>query len=426
MYVVDMDKSWWQTPFLFHKRVIRTTQEIALLRRYGIRQVSIDPTRGIDVEDPLPPAASKPEVERQRDEGAHGVSYPSEDTQNGPPPTCESQEPPVYAPDPPNNDKPHIQHSLSNELPLARAVRTEALAAVQSVFEGVKTGAPIDSPAIKAVVGGLLDSIMRRPEASLMLTQMRQFDADLLAHAVDVCVVSLVVGKEQNLTTTQLKSLGVGALLHDIGKMRLPRNLLHKPQVSSERERALLQEHPTLGAAILARSEDIPEESRRIVVEHHEYADGSGYPAGRTLADLSPLSQVVSIVDAYDAMVSGRAGQPVLCPTYALRQLYQLGKARQFDSTWVERVIRSLGVYPVGTLVELNTGEKGVVIAINSAETLRPTVRLLEDSDHRPYPEAMVIDLAAPGTGETERMIVRALEPPAAKIHLTHYFEERS
>lgn len=452
MYLMGMDKSWWQTPFFFHRRLIRRPQEITLLKQLGVREVTIDPARGDDVAPP--PPAQPPKPHRQEATAPEGALPPLP----GDPSELDRQALAAYLRNPayfphkrdllrfarhhhvPVNDRTPSEETvrlclqrlhdipkgevtlraLTAELPTARAVRAASLANAQAIFEGVKTGARIDSPVVWKTVKDLLDSILRCHEASLLLSQMRQFDGDLFTHVVDVCVLSLVIGKEQRLDRQQLAVLGTGALLHDVGQMRLPHNLVHKPGLYTERERRLMQAHAQLGAVLLSQAEDIAAESRRIVAEHHERADGSGYPAGLTGAHLSALSQVVGIVDIYDTMLSSRGGRPPLPPTQALKQLYQLGITGQFDQEWVERIIRSLTVYPVGALVELNTGEWGVVIATTPADALRPIVKLIRDSAHRLYAEFRMLDLST----VPDRVILRVLDPAREGIRLTDSLEE--
>jgi putative nucleotidyltransferase with HDIG domain len=256
-----------------------------------------------------------------------------------------------------------------------------------------------------------------------MLTQMRQFDASLFTHAVDTCVISLVVGKEQGLDTEHLAMLGMGALLHDIGQMRLPRNLLRKADVYAGQDQKLLQKHPELGATLLSQSTQIPAKVGRIVAEHHERIDGSGYPAGLSSTGLSLFGQIVGLANAYTDLLSGRGGRAPLPSAQTLRQLYQFGTAGQFDLALVERIVRSLGIYPVGTLVELNTKERGVVIAANPADALRPTVKLLWNSVGSPAAEPLILDLSTPTADEPERAILRTLDAAREEMNLTICFE---
>jgi HD-GYP domain-containing protein (c-di-GMP phosphodiesterase class II) len=377
MYVVRLDKPWPEYPRLVNIHHITSPEDIALLREHGVRYVIIDPTLGRDVTE-------KPQEEVD----------------------------------------PQGLHALARELAVARAVRREAMTALQSIFEGVKSGAPIKNVEVKKTVHTLMDTILRRYDPLLSLIHMQRHDADMFAHAVNVCAFALVVGKNQGYDKVKLEQLGIGALLHDVGELRLPRNLLQKPGVYTEQERRLVQQHPRLGVNILSQSDDVHQESLRIVLEHHERIDGSGYPAGLKGLEISPLSEIVGIVDIYDAMLSSREGRPPLPPAQAVKQLFQDSLKGHLDRRWVERVIRCLGIYPVGSLVELSTGERGIVTATNPTDALRPSVRLISDAAQQPYSTPQVVDLAAPREHEPERTILRALDPAKENLGVAAYLEE--
>jgi HD-GYP domain-containing protein (c-di-GMP phosphodiesterase class II) len=267
----------------------------------------------------------------------------------------------------------------------------------------------LNSPRARQTVNDLLGSVTRSPEASLLLTQMRRFQNDLFTHAVNVCVLSLVVGTLEGLGDG-VAELGLGALLHDIGQVRLPRNLIRKTDGFTDQERRLLEQHPALGAAILEQAKDIPVTVRQIAMEHHERLNGTGYPLQRRGSDISLLSRLVAITDVYDAMITGRCGV-IQRPIDVLRQLYLDANAGAFDRDLVEKVIRALGVYPVGSLVELNTGERGIVLAANRTDTLKPTIRLVLSRDGLPLSRGPIVSLAEEESVARGRQIRRTLDP---------------
>jgi HD-GYP domain-containing protein (c-di-GMP phosphodiesterase class II) len=411
MYVVGLDKSWWQTPFLSHKWMVRGTNDIAKLRAAGVNAVDIDPTQGDDVEVTVPAVTESLAIASDEMAPA-GRLEPSTSRE-----TLPASSPAALQP---------FLADLTEEMPAARAARIEALAILEGIFEGMKIGKPIDSPAIKHAVSGLLVTILHRPEASFVLTQMQRFEADLLTHSIDVCVLSLVIGKQQSLPQEQLEILGVGAMLHDLGKTRLPRNLLRKSSGYSPQAQKLLNEHPRLGVSLLSHSKDLESEVLRIIVEHHEYADGSGFPEGRTAADLSPLSQLVSIVNLYDGFVSGYSGHVAHLPTQALRRLYKMGQTGQLLSEHVAWTIRTLGVYPMGAVVEFNTGERGLVVATKTDESLKPTVYVVCDAKGQLLTEPRLVNLLAPAADEPVRMITRPLEAKAVPFSLSDYLQDET
>ena len=379
MYVVNLDRAWPPHSTIGERRRIANSEDIALFNACGVHWVTIDPALSKNV-------------------GAGAQTVPS------PPPV------------------PVALDALTKELDRARTVRAEAMTTMQSIFEGVKTGTPICIESVKQTVHTLMDSVLRHHDALLYLSHLRQFDADVCTHAVDVCVFALVIGTHQGFSCAQLECLGIGALLHDVGKMRLPRNLLRKPGAYTEQEWSLMQQHPRLGLAILMHTDGIHDDSRRIVVEHHERINGSGYPAKLKGDMIAPGSEIVGIADAYDAMLSSCGRRPPLLPAQAIKELYQGGLKGEFALGWVERVVRCLGVYPVGSWVELNTGERGIVTEVNPINALRPSVKLIWDATHQRYPTPLLVSLAAPTAGP-QRTIVCTVDPIQDDVDVRPYLE---
>jgi HD-GYP domain-containing protein (c-di-GMP phosphodiesterase class II) len=398
MYIVGLDQSWLQSPFLFHRRRIGRYEEIARLKAYGIRRVTIDPTRGLDLVETLP----RPAEGLGEDKGGEG-----RERDNLLPHPC---------------GQPRV--SPLPDLALARTVHAEAMTAVQSLFEGTKTGAPLNSAAAQEVVYRLMETVLSQHEALAGLIHMRQFEANLYAHVINVCIFALMLGAMQDLDKTVLACLGVGALLHDVGQVHLPRNLVRKPSLYTAQEQRLMQAHPHLGVTMLSQIPHMPEDACRIVAEHHERLDGSGYPQGLRGAALSPLSQIVAIADVYETMLGTREGRPPLLPAQAIKELYQQGRAQQLDLRLVEKMIRCLGIYPVGSLIELNTGERGIVVAVNPRKALQPVVHILWDQTHQCYATPVTVDLAAPGADTPIRTIRDVLEPAAEGYDIATYFAE--
>ena len=403
MYVVGLDRSWFKTPFLFHRRVIKDAEDIELFKRHGIREVVIETAHGADHQPPLHPKRDEPTGTWPPQVAEPPAVAKESALKNGARTRAPTLAEKVFRP-------------LTRELKVARTIRDEALTAARRIFDGVGSGAPVHSPAARKVVANLLSSITRSPEANLLLAQMRRFENDLMVHAVNVCVFTLVVATLERLDDDPT-ALGMGAMLHDVGKTRLPRNLILKPAGYTDQERRLMERHPTLGATILRQSENISELAQRIAIEHHERIDGSGYPCGLGGAEIALASQLVTVTDLYDNMLSGRC-KPPLQPIEALRELYLQSNTGALDGGLVERVIHCLGVYPVGSLVELNTGERGIVIAPNRADSLKPTLRIVSSADGAAEPNGPVVDLAESHSDFMERRIFRALDPAKEQFDL--------
>jgi len=379
MHISGMDQSWFKTPFLRHKWTIKREDEIALLRSYGIQEVQIDTDKGCDLVEA---------TEVQHTSNDHDASLDTPST------------PPGFGSGPNPED-----------IESARILRAEAISRLDVFFRQMESPSPQHLQEVRSVVSTLLDGILEHQAAMVSLIQMRRFDPNLASHGVDTGVLAMAIGQEHHCEPPQLKLVGLAALLHDIGQLRLPLNLIRKVQIFTPQEHKLMQAHCEMGVAILNQFPDIPDESKRMVMEHHERLDGSGYPKGLRGNQISELTQILSIADTYDAQISGRCSFPPVPPARALSELYRAAVEGQYHPYLVQRLIQLLGVYPIGTLVRLNTGEQAVVVWVHSHSRLTPTIKLLKDPSGQPYAEQEIIDLAAQRNNTPPRSIEKALDP---------------
>jgi HD-GYP domain-containing protein (c-di-GMP phosphodiesterase class II) len=398
MHVVGLDLPWLKSPFWIHRGSVKSHAVILELKESGVQEVTIDPEHGLDVEEPVTAEDVGGDGEKTPESNAHG-SNPEKSLESA-----------VGS---------GVEHGFDlgvfeQELRLAQEVRSKAISAIRGVFEGIKSGVVLDMSPLREVTETVFDCLKEREGcvlADLQLQRMMQFDASLFSHSVDVCVLALVVGHHSQMTDCQLQDLAIGALLHDVGQLRLPRNLLSKNGKFNQEERNLYLTHPKLGASILSKAEDVSEASRRVVLEHHEHVDGSGYPWGRKGNTISSLAQLVGLVDRYDALVRKRGGRPPLPPALAVRRLYQLGIDGEFAMEWVEKLVECLGLYPVGSLVELSTGDRGWVISVNQADHMLPTVKLVWNASREKLPIPRVLDLSKCLSENAPVRVLRILNP---------------
>ena len=379
MYITGMDQSWFKTPFLRHKWTIKREDEIALLRSYGIQEVQIDTEKGCDL-------AGTTDIQHTSNDHDVSLEAPSTSPGLGPGPNPE-------------------------DIKSARLLRAEAISTLDLFFRQMEAPSPPHLQEIRNVVSTLLDGILEHQAAMVSLIQMRRFDPNLASHGVDTGVLAMAIGQEHGCDPPQLKLVGLAALIHDIGQLRLPLNLIRKVQLFTRQEHKLMQAHCEMGMAILNKFPDIPNESKGMVLEHHERLDGSGYPKGLRGNEISELTQILSIADTYDAQISGRCSFPPVPPARALSELYRAAVDGQYHLYLVQRLIQLLGVYPIGSLVRLNTGEQAVVVWVHSHSRLTPTIKLLKDSSGHPYPEQEIIDLFAQGAQTPRRSIEKVLDP---------------
>jgi len=385
MFIVEMDVPWYRTPFLFHKRLITDRQTIELMKQYGIRLVTIDTSKGSD----LPSATTQPSV--------HNESA-------GP-------------------EKPQTQQATErthSDYP-AVVIYAQAQEAVERIFDDLERGVPPTPEATKAIVSNVLDQVLNDRAAiatQVAIQKIKQFDRSLTTHALDTCILSLIVAVESELDQPLQELVGMGALLHDAGYVRLPRNLVRKRDECTGQDKTLLEQHCKLGVTLLSEHPGMHEDVLRIVREHHERSDQSGFPAGLGQDQISRLAQIVGIVDFYDGMVSRRGARPAMMPHDAVRQLFLAGERGQFEKTLVEVMIRSIGVYPVGSLVRLNTGEQAVVVGANPQQRLKPLVKVTTDPQGGSYATPIEIDLAAPSSDHTVRSVLRVLDPVRERVNI--------
>ncbi|QPD04852.1 MAG: putative Metal-dependent phosphohydrolase [Candidatus Nitrospira kreftii] len=390
MFVVEMDVPWYRTPFLFHKRQINDLHTIELMKQHGIRMVTIDTSKGAD----LPSTTTQPSA------------------------NVESVTSNVSLPEEPNTQQ-IIEHAHGDQPALI--IYAQAQEAVERIFDDLERGVPPTPEATKAIVSNVLNQVLNDRAAiaiQVAVQKIKQFDRSLTTHALDACILSLIVAIESELDRPLQELVGMGALLHDAGYVRLPRNLVRKRDQCTGQDKTLLEQHCKLGVTLLSERPGMHEDVLRIVREHHERADKSGFPAGLDHDQISRLAQIVGIVDFYDGMVSRRGARPAMIPHDAVRQLFLAGERGQFEKTLVEVMIRSIGVYPVGSLVRLNTGEQAVVVGANPQQRLKPLVKVTTDPQGGSYATPIEIDLAAPSSDHTVRSVLRVLDPVRERVNI--------
>lgn len=395
MFIAGLDQPWYRTPFLLHKWLVSNPDDIVQLKRHGIQIVTIDTERGLDV-GAAPVAA--PEATPPEAETPSASADTMETASNG-----------------------HPSHAEA-----AAATYREAMQAVERVFTDIEAGQPPKITTLKPVVSKLLQQILEQPEAMMIqfcLDKMRRFDGTLANHGMDVCVLTLILAVENSCTESEMEALGLGALLHDIGFVRLPRNVYRKTSALTEQEQVLMRQHPQLAATVLSKIDSLPGAVADIIAQHHEFQDGSGYPKIVKPGALSPLAQLMALADTYDDLVTSRYGRAPLLPHDAIRQLFVLGAKGRYDKNLVEVAIKMLGVYPLGSLIKLNTNECAVVIGLNHEDRLRPRVRIIRGPDGEIQSPPIDSDLQNQATDQPARTILRALDPKQEQIDLPQYLD---
>jgi len=404
MYVHTLDRDWMGTPFLFQGFEITTDEELAQLREL-CKHVEIE----LDAAEVLPLA---PELLRASDDGVAKVV----DTL-----ARAAADPIALAATVPAADKIELRTELSQATEVMGTARTVVL----SVFDQLRDGGGLEATAIESVVESMVQSVFRNRDAMGWLARMRSKDDYLYTHSLSTSVWALTFGRHLGLDRDAMKVLGTGAMLLDVGKTRMPAHLLRKPEALTPTEWKLLRLHARYGAQLLRADESIDKRVIEMVESHHERFDGSGYGNGLKGEDIPFLARIAGIVDAYDAMISERAYAKPKTAYQAVRELSALA-GTAFQPELVELFIQSVGVFPAGTLVELNTGEVGVVTAQNRYRRLKPAIMLILDADKQVREDFAQIDLySCPANADPNNpglWITTGLDQNAYGIDPAEYF----
>lgn len=247
---------------------------------------------------------------------------------------------------------------------------------------------------LKSAVDMVVSELMRNPRAILNLNDIRTADEYTLGHSVNVCILSVLLGSQAGLNAAQLHELGLGALMHDIGKIAIPTEVLNKPGALTPEEFALMREHTTLGWEILSTQQEISYTSSAMALQHHERWSGGGYPRGIKGTAIHQFSRICAVVDCYDAMTADRVYRKGFTPERALKSLNEISRDF-FEPELLQLFCESVAPYPVGSLVEITDGYQAVVTAVERGKTTRPHVRVVIDPEGRPLAQPFAVDLFA-------------------------------
>lgn len=246
---------------------------------------------------------------------------------------------------------------------------------------------------IKQILSMMIDDLSKHKDAMIMLTTMQITDHYLFQHSMNVCIYSSLLGYASGYSRDELMTLGMGALLHDIGKTKVDLTALKKPGRLSQEEFEEIKRHAMLGYQILKEEPNIPLLSAHCALQHHERLDGSGYPRGLVGNDIHDYARWIGLVDAYDAMTTHRVYRQAMLPHQVMEILYSEAGTK-FDQEKIELFRDKIAIYPLGVTVTLNTGEKGVVVDLNASCPHRPIVRVLQNENNEDLAEPYEVDLS--------------------------------
>jgi len=310
----------------------------------------------------------------------------------------------------------------------AKRTYAQGVAVTRDVMNSVRLGQHANIKKIKRVVQSIVDQILNEETSLIGLTTIRDYDDYTFTHSVNVCIFSVALGRKLGLSRLQLYDLGMAALFHDLGKSRIPVEVLNKPEMMTDDDWKIIASHPWLGVLALFQlreQQEHPYRSMVVAYEHHMKHDLAGYPRSQRTKSISMFSKIVAVADGFDAATSRRAYQNEPMNAAAVLQEMRDNPRRGMDPVVVKAFVNLLGIYPVGTLVVLDTFELGLVHAVNPADGLlaRPIIRLVsDDRGNLAYPGEL-FDLATPGpNGGFQRTIIKTADPERYGIRVGDYF----
>jgi putative nucleotidyltransferase with HDIG domain len=391
MMIEQLDRSWLDTPFFRHKMMITTSEQIAQLKACGVRTLVVNLEAG--------EIANTPEV--ASDIATDPVLTAAEET---------ALVPPVVP--------------FEDELTAARRVYQAAKTIVRNAMHDTRLGRAINMDEVNRVVSEMTESVFRNPDALTSLSRLKQFDEYTFFHSVNTSILVMSLGRNLGFDRGTLHQVGVGTLLHDIGKTKVPLEILNKPGRFEPHEMEIMKQHVLRGVEVLTSTTGLGDSYVRPALEHHERVDGTGYPHRRVRAELSQFGLMAAVVDIYDAITSDRCYHKGRVAHEALQFLYRLSLEGHLDATLVQRFIQVVGVYPVGSVVELNTGETAIVKQIHHHAPLAPVVLLVKTAGNASLSKPHELDLC----GQIEiphRSITTVLAPEQAGLDPTLYLDKK-
>ncbi|UCH33918.1 MAG: HD-GYP domain-containing protein [Armatimonadota bacterium] len=302
---------------------------------------------------------------------------------------------------------------------LARGTYAGALDVMRGAVRRAGAEAPLNIEGAERAVDRLIDAILREQSAMLGLVSVKNYDEYTFTHALHICILCLGLGHAIGLSHDKLKELGIAALLHDVGKVFVPLEILRKPDKLTPEEFKAIARHPVDGALLLFRQERAPAVAPVVAFEHHIQCNGTGYPQVNGSWELNLYSLIVSIADVYDALTTERPYRPPLSPEQALEMMHE-SRRGQFDERLLGRFTEMLGKYPAGTLVRLSNGDPAIVSRPNPANAARPFLHHIVTDDGRVTLGGDELDTTQrdPETGEYVLSIVQVLDPVAERIEV--------
>ena len=364
MYIHELCGSWMEHPFWKTRFLLDSAKDLQRIRASGIREVWIDTAKGLDL-----PSGQTLEQVAQETAAVLLAAAP-------------------LAPD--------KRLALEEEIQRAAKLCDSSKTAVMAMFSDVRMGRAVDVEHVAELVEEISASVLRQPTALISLARLKHADEYTYMHSVAVCALMIALARQLELAEDEVREAGMAGLLHDIGKMRIPPELLNKPGRLSDSEFATVRGHPEAGMRILRDSQQVGARVLDVCLHHHEKVDGSGYPHRLAGEQISLFARMGAVCDVYDAITSNRPYKAGWEPAESIHKMAEWSRGH-FDERVFQAFVKTVGIYPTGSLVRLQSGRLGVVLEQHGQSLLTPRVKVFfSTARNRPIaPE--VVDLATLG-----------------------------
>jgi HD-GYP domain-containing protein (c-di-GMP phosphodiesterase class II) len=364
MYVQELDRPWLETPFMFQGFCIKTADEIETLCKH-CDHVYINKKRGTI--DPRVIRANTsshdPQISR-----IQKISRTS------------------------GSAKYHDTAIVEKEIEVAKVIYEESNSAVEGIFNQVLRDGTVDLDEASKTTRNIVASILRNPDAFMLLQRIREKDVYRYNHAINSCALAATFCRHMGFSRNEIQDISLGALMLDIGIIMLPESLINSKDSLSPESFELVRNHVNLGIELINNTADIPSIVRDMILTHHERINGEGYPNKLKGNHIPICGRIAAIVDCYDAMISNRPYKKRISPTEALCAMYKWRNI-DFQEELIEQFIQCIGTYPTGSMVELSSGQVGIVMSQNRVRRLYPKVLVILNADKVKYEEPHIIDL---------------------------------
>ena len=392
---IKLPLKWGEHPFMLSSFKLKSEQQIRLIKKLGLSYVLIFPEKS-DTQ-PLPMSAPPAKDDNSRAENINEFKSQLENEKN---------------------KKIDELKNYRRGLQKTEGEFNRSLAQVRAVMAKV-TSRPLNAvQEATELVDGIVEQLMSGDNAILHLMNDKKEGDDLYYHYLNVSILSMILAKSCEFNEVDMRSIGIGALFHDIGKLKVPSQILRKKTALSQAESNYLKQHPKYCIDLLAHAPEFSEKAKRIALQHHEMMDGSGYPSGLKGNQIDSLAQLVALVNSYDAICHPQDIKKAKIPFIAISHLFKNCKDK-YNNDYLSALIKILGIYPPGSVVQLSSGQVGMVLSVNSKRLLYPNVLIYDPSV--PKTEAPVIDLEDVGL-----TIEKAVAPTALPEPVFEYLSPRS